>query len=264
MNSILYAASIGTFATWLGVSGASSVGILVPGKPQVLPELKHVELAPIVMTDGEFMEVDMFAGGSAEASEVAEENNSEELFQQEAQTPEVAEVQPDVPEIPELVENVPLPEIPELPEKQPELKPSENTFAVEKKKTEAPKASVKRAETKKSGTDRPVAKRTDSGTGTGRGSNGTNGAGAGQSGFGKVSGGRTPRPPYPAAARKQGIEGTVTVTINFGEGGEVLDCSIVRASHPLLNDSSILSTIRRWKQPGYRGVKTLPVRFTLR
>ena len=74
MNSILYAASIGTFATWLGVSGASSVGILVPGKPQVLPGLKHVELSPIIMTDGEFMEVDMFAGGSAAASEVAEEN----------------------------------------------------------------------------------------------------------------------------------------------------------------------------------------------
>lgn len=265
MNSILYAASIGTFATWLGISGASTVGMLVPGKPQVLPELNQVEMPPIVMTDGEFMEVDMVAGGSALASEVAAENNSEELHQQEAETPEIPEVQPDVPEVPEIVETEPLPEIPEIPEQvKPEPKPSEDTFAVAKKAPAPPKASVKRSETNKSGTDRPVAKRTESGTGTGRGDEGGSGAGAGTKGQGRISGGRTPKPPYPSAARKQGIEGTVRFTITFGENGEVLSCSIASASHPALNDASMLSTIRRWKVAGRRGTCTLPVRFTLK
>jgi len=266
MNPLLYAASIGTFAAWLGVTGASTVGLMVPGKPQVLPELKTVEMPDIIMTDGEFMEVDMLAGGSAAASEVAEENNQEENFAQEALTPEVEEVVPDVPEIPEIAEVEPLPEIPELPEpEKPQLKPSENTFAVEKKKEPiARKPVAKKTETSRPGSTRPVARRTESGTGTGGGNANNSGSGSGEQGSGRISGGRTPKPPYPAAARKQGIEGTVKVFITFGESGEVLSCSIVSASHPSLHDDSILSTIRRWKIPGRRGSSTLPVRFTLR
>ncbi|WAC17967.1 TonB family protein [Luteolibacter sp. SL250] len=266
MNPLLYAASIGTFAAWLGVTGASTVGIMVPGKPQVLPELKTVEMPDIVMTDGEFMEVDMMSGGSANTSEVAEENNIEENFAQEAFTPEVQEVVPDVPEVPEIAEVEPLPEVPELPEpEKPQPKPSENTFAIEKKKEPvARKPMVRKTETSRPGSNRPVARRTESGTGSGSGNANNSGSGAGEHGSGRISGGRTPRPTYPAAARKQGIEGTVKVSITFGDSGEVLSCSIVSASHPSLHDQSILSTIRRWKVPGRRGTCTLPVRFTLR
>lgn len=264
MNPLLYAASIGTFAAWLGVTGASTVGILVPGKPLILPELKTVEMPAIIMTDGEFMEVDMLAGGSAAASEVAEVNNDEDHFAQEALTPEVEEITPEVPEIPELVEIEPLPEVPELPEK-PKIKPPEDTFAVERKKENiARKPSVTKPETSRPGSTRPVARRTESGSGTGRGNANNSGSGSGESGSGRISGGRTPRPPYPAAARKQGVEGTVRVSITFGDSGEVLSCSIVSASHPSLHDQSILSTIRRWKVPGRRGNSILPIRFTLR
>lgn len=267
MNSILYAANIGTLAAWLGFTSASTVGILVPSHPQKLPELKKIELPDIILTDGEFMDIDMVAGGSSQASEVDVEDNQEQNFAPEAATPEVAEIAPevpDVPEMPEMLEEEPLPEIPELPEEKPQPKPSQDTFAITKKKTEAPKASVKRATTTTRGSDSPVAKRTQSGTGTGSGSANNSGAGSGERGSGRVSGGRTPRPPYPASARKQGIEGTVRVSVTFGEGGEVLSCSIISASHPALNDSSILSTIRKWKVPGRRGSATLPIRFTLR
>lgn len=266
MNSLLYAASIGTFAAWLGASGASTVGILVPEKPQVLPVLKSVEMPNIILTDGEFMEVDMLSGGSAAASEVAEQSNEEENFAPEAATPEVQEITPDVPELPETAEVEPLPDVPELPEmEKPQLKPSENTFAIEKKKEAvARKPVVKKSEAGKPGSNQPVAKRTESGSGTGSGSANNSGSGNGASGSGRISGGRTPRPPYPSAARKQGIEGVVKVSITFGDSGEVLSCSIVSASHPSLNDPSMLSTIRRWKVPGRRGACTLPVRFTLR
>ncbi|HVJ46103.1 MAG TPA: TonB family protein [Luteolibacter sp.] len=265
MNSILYAANIGTFAAWLGFTGASTGGILVHGRPQILPELMRTEMPAIVMTDGEFMEVDMFAGGSAAASEVDAQDNTEQVFQQEAATPEIPEITPEIPEIPEITDE-PLPEVPELPEPEakPELKPTQDTFAVAKKTPAAPKASVKRAENRTSGSDRPVAKRTESGSGTGTGNANNSGAGAGDKGSGRISGGRTPRPPYPSAARKEGVEGTVRVSVTFGENGEVLTCSIVSASHPSLHDSSILSTIEKWKVPGRRGNAILPIRFTLR
>lgn len=266
MNSILYAANIGTLAAWLGFTSASTVGMLVPPPPQILPELKTLDLPVIVMTDGEFMEVDMFSGGSAQASEIDVEDNSETVFDQEAATPEIPEITPEVPEIPEIADEQPLPEVPELPEPapKPELKPSRDTFEVAKRKPSPPRAAVKRSESTTRGSDRPIAKRTQSGSGTGSGNAGNSGSGAGERGAGRISGGRTPRPPYPSAARKQGIEGTVRVSVTFGEGGEVLSCSIVSASHPSLNDSSILSTIRKWKVPGRRGNATLPIRFTLR
>jgi TonB family protein len=265
MNPLLYATSIGTFAAWLGVTGASTVGMMVPGKPQVLPELKSVEMPDIVMTDGDFMEVDMMSGGSAATSEVAEENNQEEEFAQEAITPEIQEITPDVPEVPEIAEVEPLPEIPELPDPKPQPKASENTFAIEKKKEPvARKPMTRKTDTARPGSNRPVARRTESGTGSGSGNANNSGSGAGEHGSGRISGGRTPRPSYPAAARKQGIEGTVRISITFGDSGEVISCSIVGASHPSLHDQSILSTIRRWKVPGRRGTAILPVRFTLR
>lgn len=263
MNSILYAASIGTFATWLGFSSASMVGIMVPGRPVNLPPLNGQDLPPIVMTDGEFMDVDTVAGGSAATSEVDEQNNEENVFDQEAVTPEVQEI---VPEVAEVTEIEPLPEVPDLPEPKPEaeLKPSEDTFALAKKQPAA-KPAAKRVETTNRGTNRPVAKRTESGQGTGTGSSGGQGAGAGDRGTGRVSGGRTPRPPYPPLAQKNKIEGTVKVSLTVGEDGYVSDCSIISASDPSLNNSSvILPTLKKWKLPGRRGTMVQSIRFVLK
>ena len=73
-----------------------------------------------------------------------------------------------------------------------------------------------------------------------------------------------PKPPYPANARKQGIEGTVRVSITLDENGNIVGASIVSCSHPLLNDPSIESAMRRGKyRPGPRATRIIPIRFTL-
>lgn len=263
MHSILYAINISTLAAWLTVSSASTVAYFIE-RPERLPELKKHEVEEIQITEGELMDVDLFAGGSAAAQEVDAENNEEILQQQEAATPEVPELAPDIPELPEVAETEPLPEIPNLPEPKPEPAPTPDAISAPKPKPVAAKASTKRAEQTKRGADRPVARRTESGNGTGSGSGTTRGAGAGDTGAARFAGGRMPKPSYPAGARKQGVEGTVRASITVDESGNVVNCSIVSATHPALSDSSILSTLRRWKfKPGARVTRILPIKFTL-
>lgn len=264
MNSILYAANIGTLAAWLSVSGASTVGIFVKSQAR-LPVLKVQDGQEIQVTEGELLDIEMFAGGSAPAQELDVENNEETLQEQAAETPEAPELAPDIPEVPdlpEIAETEPLPEVPDLPEPKP--RPSADTVNIAKPRPPAPKASVKRSDDARRGTDRPVARRTESGSGTGSGSGSNRGAGSGDTGAARFAGGRMPKPSYPANARKQGVEGTVRVSITVDESGTVVSASIVSASHPALNDRSILGTINRWKfRPGARATRIAPIRFTL-
>ena len=262
MHPILYSINIGTLAAWLSVSGACTVAYCIKSQER-LPLLKQLELEEINSTEGELMDVEMFAGGSAPTQEVDAGNNEETLQEQEAATPEVPEIAPDIPELPELAETEPLPEVPDLPEPAPEPPKPEATPAP-KPKPVAAKASNQRAEQTKRGTDRPVARRTESGAGTGSGSGSNAGAGSGDAGAARFAGGRRPNPGYPANARKQGIEGTVRASITVDESGRVVSCHIVSASHPALDDRSILSTLNRWKfKPGPRATRILPIKFTL-
>lgn len=262
MHPILYSINIGTLAAWLSVSGASTVAYCIKSQER-LPLLKQLELEEINSTEGELMDVEMFAGGSAPTQEVDAENNEETLQEQEAATPEVPEIAPDIPELPELAETEPLPEVPDLPEPTPEP-PKPEAIPAPKPKPVAARASNQRAEQTKRGTDRPVARRTESGAGTGSGSGSNAGAGSGDAGAARFAGGRRPNPGYPANARKQGIEGTVRASITVDESGRVVSCHIVSASHPALDDRSILSTLNRWKfKPGPRATRILPIKFTL-
>jgi len=262
MHPILYSINIGTLAAWLSVSGASTVAYCIKGQER-LPLLKKHEMEEIQISEGELMDVEMLAGGSAPTQEVDAENNEELLQEQEAATPEVPELAPDIPELPELAETEPLPEVPDLPEPTPEP-PKPEALPAPKPKPVAPKASVKRAEQTKRGTDRPVARRTESGAGNGTGSGSTGGAGSGDTGAARFAGGRMPKPTYPANARKQGVEGTVRASITVDESGRVVSCHIVSASHPALDDRAILSTLNRWKfKPGARATRILPIKFTL-
>ena len=265
MSPLLYAINIGTFAAWLSISSASTVALLVI-RPDRLPELLTHGREELVIVDGDLMDVDSFAGGSSSQTEVAEENNDELLEQQEAVTKEISEIVPDVPPVPEVAEIDPLPEIPQLPER--ELKPTEDTVNLAKSKpkpkAEVARSSIKRGETTKAGTNNAVAKRTTSGSGTGQGSQGTSGAGSGSSGAARFAGGRKPRPPYPSSAQRQGIEGTVKVSITVDESGAVVSASIISASNSMLNDRAIISTLNRWKfSPGRREVYTQSIKFTL-
>ncbi len=265
MNSILYATSIGTFSTWLAFSSASVVGISWPDHPPRLADLKVHEQEEIQITEGELMDVDMQSAGSAANQELDTEDNQETLQQQEAAVPDVAELVPEIPEIPEIAETEPLPEVPDLPEEKPELKPSTDTFNVPKKEAALPKPAAKRAENKNPGSNRPVAKRTEAGSGSGSGSGNAAGSGNGDVGAARFSGGRMPKPPYPAMAQKQSIEGTVRVSITVDESGSVVACSIVSASDPLLNDRSITACVSRWKlKPGPRATRIVPIRFKLK
>jgi protein TonB len=263
MHSLLYAINIGTLAAWLSVSGASTVALYIK-KQDRLPELKTHQVEEIVVSEGELMDVEMQAGGSAPSVEVDAENNQETLQQQEAATPEAPEVAPDIPEMPQLAETEPLPDVPALPEAKPDPAPSPDSVSVPKPKPVAAKASHNRATQTTRGTDRPVARRTESGTGTGTGSSNSSGAGSGDTGAARFAGGRMPKPTYPGNARRQGVQGTVRVSITVDESGTVVSSSIVSATNPMLNDSSILSTVNRWKfRPGARATRIAPINFTL-
>lgn len=256
MNPLLYALNIGTLAAWLSVSGASTVACLVKISGR-LPEETQVD--PDVMTDGDVIDMDLFSAGSAPAAEVDTENNDELAPQQETAAEEEAVEAPEtmeIPELPELAEESVLPEIPDLPAPKPRPAP---------RPAQKPSPSTaNKGRENKPGTSGPAAKRTATGSGGGQGSGSSSGSGSGDVGAARFAGGRKPRPPYPAAARKQNIEGSVVVFITVDESGNVVNAAIRRASHPSLNDSSILNTLRRWKfKPGPRGSITQTIRFQL-
>jgi len=114
-----------------------------------------------------------------------------------------------------------------------------------------------------------------SGAGSGRGPGGPgtgDGSGGDGSGGARPAYGRNPKPPYPLAARRLGLEGVVTLEVLVrpdGSPGEV----VVRQSsgHHLLDESALSTVQRRWQFiPARRGDMpvesrvTFPIRFTLR
>ena len=255
MNPILYALNIGTLATWLSVSGASTVAYFVVTNDPLPQEL---EADSDLMTDGDVIDMDLFSAGSASLADVDTQENDEAAPQEQIASAEAAEAMPEtleVPELPELAEAEPLPDVPDLPAPKP--KP-----AARPKPTRT--ASTNTGRETNSGTSRPAAKRKVTGSGSGSGSGASRGSGSGEVGAARFAGGRKPRPSYPSAARKQNIEGSVVVFITVDEKGNVVNAAIRKASHPALNDSSILSTLRRWKfRAGPRGSITQTIRFQL-
>jgi protein TonB len=88
--------------------------------------------------------------------------------------------------------------------------------------------------------------------GTGEGTGGP-GPGAGTGG-GLGSGGASPaygvnpEPPYPIAARRMGLQGTVVLRVVVGADGRPLDVSIVQSSGHAILDTSAADTVRsRWR-----------------
>jgi TonB family protein len=52
--------------------------------------------------------------------------------------------------------------------------------------------------------------------------------------------------PYPAAARRLGMEGTVAVSFVVSEEGEALDARVVESAGDLL-DAALLAAVRTWR-----------------
>lgn len=80
-----------------------------------------------------------------------------------------------------------------------------------------------------------------------------------------------PIPPYPLAARRQGVEGRVVLRAQVLEDGRCAELRIIRSSGHALLDESALATVRRWRfVPAMRAGRAVsswvevPIHFQLR
>jgi len=110
------------------------------------------------------------------------------------------------------------------------------------------------------------------GTVAGSGSGGGDGSGGDGSGGARPAYGANPRPPYPLAARRLGIEGRVLLEVVVRPDGRAARVSVRKSSgYPML-DTSAAGTVRtRWRFiPARRGgvpvesTVTVPIRFRIR
>jgi len=104
------------------------------------------------------------------------------------------------------------------------------------------------------------------GSGTGDGSGGD-----GSDGLAHPAYGSNPKPPYPLAARRLGVEGVVTLEVLVRPDGSPAEVRVRSSSGSSLLDDSAVETVRaRWRFiPARRGAVpvesrvTFPIRFTL-
>jgi protein TonB len=77
--------------------------------------------------------------------------------------------------------------------------------------------------------------------------------------------GKQPAPEYPAAAMRQGQEGTVMVRFTVGENGRVLNAEAVSPSPwPLLNEAALRAVRERWRfRRGPVRIYEVPIRFEM-
>ena len=81
----------------------------------------------------------------------------------------------------------------------------------------------------------------------------------------------TPPPRYPLAARQQGLEGMVVLSVLVRRDGRVEDARVVLSSGALALDDAALTAVRTWLfAPATRGgrpvesIVEVPVKFALR
>lgn len=247
MNSLLYAINIGTLATWLTVSGASTVATVVRVEER-LPERNGPDdgISEIFMTPQA-----MGSAPSAVSDEAVSNEEPEVSDEVVAELPET----PDLPEIPDLAEMEPLPDIPDLPV-APKVVPESRPKPAARSTGGLPKQS-RSATAGRSASG-------ESGAGSGRGNGTARGAGSSAVGSDRWLGLRKASPVYPAAAKRQGQQGRVVVQFTVDERGNVVDARVTGPSpYPLLNQEA-LRTIRRFKaKPGVRATTSQPIIFQL-
>jgi protein TonB len=63
-----------------------------------------------------------------------------------------------------------------------------------------------------------------------------------------------PPPPYPASARRRGIEGSVFIDARIGAGGEARELKLATSSGDAALDSAAMDAVRGWRfVPARRG-----------
>jgi protein TonB len=240
MQSLLQVLNIGTLATWLSISGASTVACLVPYGEKLPQQERDLDLSV-----GDVIDLDApadQAAGSAAPGEPTEATEPAETLP----TP-IAEVAP----LPELTEVAPLPEVPDLPEAKPD-----DLQSSEPKPQARPVARQAAATATKS---RPASgKPGATGVGNGSGDGSASGSGSGSSGAGaaRLSKGRIPTPKYPEECRRNNQEGRVVVTFTVDEAGNVVSAKVTgKSAYPSM-DQNAVDAVYRGKFPAGPGRAT--------
>jgi protein TonB len=118
----------------------------------------------------------------------------------------------------------------------------------------------------------PTGQASSSATGeSATGGGGKGGGPGGALGEARVAYGVNPLPPYPAAARRMGMEGVVRLEVIVAPDGRVREVRVLRSSGHAMLDEAAVSTVRRqWRfVPARReGVPVesraeVPIRFRL-
>ena len=251
MSPLLYAVNIGTLATWITVSGASTVAVAIKVHER-LPKLNEAKPAEIELA---FLDEEMGSAppSAPEDAAVSEEDVPQEELPEPEEIPEV----PELPEIPEVAELEPLPDIPELPVKADgEIKPKPQPTVAKRTTSDQPKPATRKQTTaRRSG---PAGSGTGEGAGTARGS--------GNSQVGSDRWAKLKRRPlrFPETARRSKQEGTVLISLSFDEGGHMVNARIVRATpYPALNDAAMANARTFRVPPGPRATKTQSFTFKL-
>ena len=232
MQSLLQVLNIGTLATWLSVTGASTVACLVPYGETMPQQERDLDLSV-----GEVIDLDApadQAAGSAAPGETTEATEPTETIP--------APVQKVAP-LPELAEVAPLPEVPDLPE------PKADDLQSSEPKPQARPVARQAAPAAKPRPANGTPGATGTGNGTGKGSASGNGSGDSGAGRDRISKGKMPRPKYPEECRRNNQEGRVGVTFTIDEKGDVVSVKVTKKSpYPAL-DQSAVDGVYRWKFP---------------
>lgn len=249
MQSLLYALNIGTLATWLAVSGASTVAVAIKVHerlPKLLNPSEEVEMAVV--------DLDQQMGSAPPAAPA--DAVPEEISQPEEIPEEIPEV-PVLPEIPEVAEMDPLPDIPDLPPvADGELKPKPQAQPSATRKSDQPKP-AKRSATAATGTP--------GGQGTGQGAGTAQGAGNSQTGSNRWAGLYAPKPNYPSASKAAGHQGRVGITFEVDERGYIVNARVSSpCAYPELNDEALAKVRSSWRaKPGPRAQATKTIVFQI-
>jgi len=243
MQSLLHALNIGTMATWLSVSGASTVACLVrTGNPPAAQDDGRLDAS-----FGDVIDLDAAAAQPAAGSAAAGEEFSEPT---EAAPAEPVPVE-QVAALPELADVAPLPDIPDLASEssKPQVRP------VAPRRTSGATAGSQAA-------GKPGA----TGVGNGGGNGSAAGSGSGDSGAGaaRLSHGRIPKPDYPEECRRANQEGRVVVTFTVDEAGNVVAAKVTgKCAFPALDQSALDAVYRGKFPPGPRASASKAIVFKL-
>lgn len=158
----------------------------------------------------------------------------------------------DLPDLAEVLTADDLFEIPAAPPVEEMLTPATP------RRAEPPPASTPRRSTAPATASRSPSTGAATGSSGGTGGTGTSSRGSSKGYF--------PSPPYPAAARSRGMQGTVYLSITFSSDGSVSSASVSRSSGYSELDRAASDWVRRrWRGPaGQAGTFRQPVQFRLR